>query len=148
MHSNGVQSYRKISVITSDPGKLILMCYEGAIDQLKIAKQEYKEKNYESKCKALTKAMNFIDELLCSLDFEKGGSIARNLSALYNYMKRRILQSDANRNINGIDEVIGILSELLSAWEEIINKQHKKNRGVSIGSAGEELQQVSNHMSM
>lgn len=145
MHSTGVQSYRKISVITSDPGKLILMCYEGAIDQLKIAKQKYIEKDYESKCKALTKAMNFIDELLCSLDFEKGGAIAKNLSALYNYMNRRILQADASRNIDGIDEVIGILSELLSAWEIIINNQHKKHQ---VESVGDGLQRASNYMSL
>ncbi len=146
MHSKGVQSYRKISVITSDPGKLILMCYEGAIDQLKIAKRKYNEKDYENKCKALTKAMNFIDELLCSLDFDRGGAIARNLSALYNYMNRRILQSDANRDIGGIDEVIGILTDLLSAWEEVVGSLHKKDRPESIEFNREGLQQAVNYI--
>lgn len=120
MYSNGIQSYRKTSVITSDQGKLILMCYEGAIDNLKIAKLKYKEEDYAGKLKALKKAMNFIDELLCSLNFEKGGAIARNLSALYEYINRRILLADANRDPAGFDEVIGILTDLSSAWNEII----------------------------
>jgi flagellar protein FliS len=89
---------------------------------------KYQEKDYEAKCKALTKAMNIIDELLYSLDFEKGGSIAGNLRALYNYMTNRILQSDVNRDIEGIDEVIGILTELLSAWKEIIAGQTGQSR--------------------
>ncbi|MBU4011390.1 MAG: flagellar export chaperone FliS, partial [Proteobacteria bacterium] len=136
MYNNGVQSYRKTSVITSDPGKLILMCYEGAIDQLKIAKEKYREKDYASKCKALQKAMNFIDELLCSLNFEKGGDVAKNLSDIYKYMNRRILLADINKDISGIDEVIGLLSELVSAWEEIINRQRKKTKHESIGFNG------------
>jgi len=100
------------------------MCYEGVMDNLKIARQRYIEKKFEDKCKALQKALDIIDELLCSLDFEKGGAIARNLEALYNYMIRRILQADANRDIDSIDEVIGMLGELLSAWELVYSKQN------------------------
>ena len=122
MYCNGIQSYRKTDVSTSDPVKLIIMCYEGAIDSLKLAKERIKEKNYEKKAKAITKAMDVINELMCSLNFEKGGEIARNLSSLYSYMLRRILYGEVNRDIGAIDEVIGMLSELLSAWQEVASK--------------------------
>ena len=122
MYCNGIQSYRKTNVITSDPGRLVIMCYEGAIESLKLAKQKIKEKDYEKKEKAITKAQNIIDELLCSLDIEKGGTIARNLSSLYNYMLRKILHADVNRDERAIDEVIGLLNELLSAWQEVVSK--------------------------
>ena len=128
MKSNGFRAYRKTTVITADPGKLVLMCYGGAIDQLKIAKMKYQEKDYEAKCKALKKAMDLIDELLCSLDFEKGSDISRHLQAIYHYMTMRILQADVNRDIDGIDEVIGLLTELLSAWREIIAGQTGQSR--------------------
>ncbi len=75
------------------------MCYEGAIDSLKLAKQKINEKDYEEKAKAIIKAQDIIDELLCSLDLEKGGAIAKNLSSLYNYMLRRILYGDVNKDI-------------------------------------------------
>ena len=122
MYCNGIQSYRKTNVVTSDPGRLVIMCYEGAIDSLKLAKQKMKEKDYEKKGKAITKAQDIIDELLCSLDFEKGGAIANNLSGLYNYMLRRIIHGDVNRDVGAIDEVIGLLDELLSAWREVASK--------------------------
>ena len=122
MYCNGIQSYRKTNVITSDPGRLIIMCYEGAIDSLKLAKEKIKEKNYEKKAKAIIKARDVINELLCSLDFEKGGEIAHNLSSLYGYMLRRILYGDLNRDMGAIDEVIGMLNELLSAWQEVASK--------------------------
>jgi flagellar secretion chaperone FliS len=122
MYGGGIQSYRKTSVVTADPGRLVIMCYEGAIESLKLAKQKMKEKNYEKKAKAITKAQDIIDELLCSLDFEKGGSIAKNLERLYNYMLRRILHGDVNRDPDAIDEVVGLLNELLSAWSEVAAK--------------------------
>jgi flagellar protein FliS len=102
------------------------MCYEGAIDNLKIAKVKYREKDYAGKLKAVKKAMSFIDELLCSLNFEKGGLIAGNLSALYEYVNRRIIMADTQRDPEGFDEVIGILTELSSAWAEIIAVKNRK----------------------
>ena len=122
MYCNGIQSYRKTNITTSDPVKLIIMCYEGAIDSLNLAKEKIREKDYEKKAKAIIKAQNIIDELICSLDTEKGGAIASNLSSLYNYMLRRIIYGDVNRDISAIDEVIGMLSELLSAWREVALK--------------------------
>ena len=122
MHCNGIQSYRKTNVVTSDPARLVIMCYEGAIDSLKLAKEKIKEKNYEKKAKAIIKAQDIIDELLCSLDFEKGSTIASNLSSLYNYMLRRILYGDVNKDIGAIDEVIRMLDELMSAWQEVASK--------------------------
>ena len=122
MYCNGVQSYRKTNITTSDPVRLVIMCYEGVIDSLKLAKEKIKEKDYEKKAKAIIKAQDIIDELICSLDLEKGGAIASNLSSLYNYMLRRILHGDVNRDMGAIDEVIGMLTELLSAWQEVASR--------------------------
>ncbi len=126
MYCNGVQSYRKTNITTSDPVKLVIMCYEGAIDSLKLAKEKIKEKDYEKKAKAIIKAQDIIEELICSLDFEKGGEIANNLESIYNYMLRRILQGDLNKDVGPIDEVIGMFTELLSAWQEVASRPDSK----------------------
>ena len=73
VYSTGTQSYRKTDVMTADPKKLVILCYEGAIDNLKIARNKIIEKDYEGKCRALTRAQDIIGELLSSLNFEKGG---------------------------------------------------------------------------
>ena len=131
MYSNGIQSYRKTDVSTSDPVNLVIMCYEGAIDSLKLAKEKIKEEDYEKKTKALIKARDIIDELLCSLDIKKGGVIADNLSSLYNYMLRRILHGDVNKDVGAIDEVIGMLDELLSAWQSIYLQKDMQTRAAA-----------------
>ncbi len=145
MYLNGIQSYRKTNVITADPGRLVLMCYEGAIDNLLIAKRNYAKEKYEEKCQALQKAQDIIDELLCSLDLEKGGSIARNLESLYNYMTRKIIHSDIDRDMAAIDEVIGMLSELLSAWKEVFAKPDIEIQPEAAGFQDDRIKQASRY---
>lgn len=148
MVNNGIRSYRKTNVITADPKRLILMCYEGAIDNLKIGKQTYIENDYERKAKAFSKARDIINELLCSLDFEKGGAIAKNLEALYNYMIRRILRADLRRDLNAIDEVIGMLGELKEAWEEAFYNRGRQAELMSIDFAGDKTDQSIKYMAI
>jgi len=147
MYSSGIQDYRRTSVVTADPKRLVLMCYEGAIDNLKIGRQKIIEKDYEAKSKAFVKTQDIINELLCSLDFEKGGSIAKNLDSLYNYMLRRIIHADVNRDISAIEEVIGMLNELKSAWEDIFYKQDKKIEP-DLAEFNEEMRQAAGYVSV
>jgi flagellar protein FliS len=148
MYSNGIQSYRRTNVVTADPKRLVLMCYEGVIVNLKIGKQKILKKDYEAKGMALTKAQDILYELLCSLDFEKGGSIAENLDSLYNYMLRRVLHANLKKEISAIDEVVGMLVELKSAWEEIFYGKGKGVMTEEVGFDEAERRQVSEYASL
>jgi len=131
MYGSGIDAYRQINVTTADPVRLILMCYEGAIGSLKIAKEKCLSGEYEAKAKAVQKTQNIITELLCALNFEKGGQIARNLEALYNYMLRRLLEADLKKDIKIIEELIYFFEELESAWKEIHSAPKNDNVPVS-----------------
>ncbi len=117
-NGKGVGAYKETNVITADPKRLVILCYEGVISSLKIAKARYISRDYEAKSLALQKAQDIIFQLIESLDFEKGGEIAKNLNALYKYMLRRITEGDLNRDLKPFDEVIRLLEDLLSAWQE------------------------------
>jgi flagellar protein FliS len=117
MYTKGVNAYRQTDVLTADPKKLVAMCYKGAIGSLKVVIQ--KDVDAERKVKSMQKAMDIIQELNASLDFEKGGQIAKNLDSLYNYMLRRLLYGEAHRETDAVVEVIGMLEELKGAWEEV-----------------------------
>jgi flagellar secretion chaperone FliS len=122
MYRNGIQSYRRASVITADGKRLVLMCYEGAIDHLRMGKQKYMQKDFEGKAKAFIKVQDIINELRCALDFEKGGEIAKNLDALYRYVLGRLTYADIHKDMKAVDEAIRILGELKSAWEQAFYK--------------------------
>jgi len=116
---NGINAYKQINVTTADPKRLVLMCYEGAIGSMKTAKGKYISGEYELKGKAIQKTQDILSLLMSSLNFEKGGEIARNLESLYNYMLRRIVEGDVKGDVKVFDEVILMLDELESAWKEV-----------------------------
>jgi len=124
MYGKGIGAYTRTGVMTADPKKLVLICYEEAIRNLKIARAKYVSCEYEEKARALIKAQDFICALNSSLDLEKGGEIASNLQALYNYIMHRVTEADLKKDLKSIDHIIGILAELKSAWEEILNGHH------------------------
>ncbi len=119
MNVSGYQAYKKAQVQTADQGKLILMCYDGAINFLKQAKLNMQD-NKESGT-LLNKAQNIIWELTNSLNHD-AGEIAYNLDALYNYMIRRIIDAEYQNSTDAIDEVIQHLCEIKESWETIILK--------------------------
>lgn len=130
MHGNGIGAYQQTSILTADPLKLVIMCYEGAISHLRAARDAYAEKDYEAKAFSLQKVIDIIHELSSALDFEKGGPVAANLSALYAYMTRRILEGDLKREPAAFDEVAGMLEELNAAWKEIFYGPKKEMEGM------------------
>jgi flagellar protein FliS len=123
MYGTGYQTYQQTNIITADPKRLVMMCYEGAIHFIKTAKEEYLNREYEAKGKAIQNALAILNELREALDFEKGGEIARNLDHLYSFMIRYILRADRERDLKVFDQVAAMLKELKSAWEEVFRSQ-------------------------
>jgi len=119
MYQQNIGAYQRSDVLTADPMALVLICYNAAISNLKIAKARYLDKQYEAKAIATNKALDIISELLSGLNFEKGGDIAKNLDAIYRYLLNRIHHGDVNRDLSPLDEAITILEELREAWNTI-----------------------------
>ncbi len=119
MVTGGYQAYRKTDVITADPKRLVIMCYEEAIRNLNLAALMYPVNDFETKGKAIQKALEIISELREALDFERGGPIAASLETLYTFMTSYIIKSDQARNTKGLQQVASMLDQLKSAWEKI-----------------------------
>lgn len=119
MYETATKSYQQANFLSADPLRLIRMCYEGAVSNLKVARDSYVDRDYESKAKALQKTLDIINELNSSLDMEKGADIAKNLRSLYMYMTQTLLEADLKRDLKVFDDVIRMLEELESAWQEL-----------------------------
>jgi flagellar secretion chaperone FliS len=125
MYAKQIGAYQKSDVLTADPMRLVLMCYNATIKNLKLAKTKYQEKEFEAKGKAVQKAVDVISELIMGLDYEKGGNISKNLDALYRYMIRQINLADVKEDLSGFDEVIDMLIELEDAWKQAVAGKRK-----------------------
>jgi flagellar protein FliS len=111
------RAYQKTEVVTADPKKLVILCYEGAISSLKLAKTKLYAQEYEAKGKAVQNALDLLNELRGALNFEKGGEIAKNLESLYAYWTQHIIKAGLNRDPGQFDPVISMLEEIKSALE-------------------------------
>jgi len=119
MYQSVVNSYQQTQFFTTNPSKLILMCYEGAISSLKLARDNYLAGRFEAKAGALQKCLDILHELNAILDLEKGGECAVNLRSLYVYMTQALTEADLKRDIETMDQVITMLEELESAWKVV-----------------------------
>lgn len=116
-------AYMQTQVTTTTPGHIVVMLYDAAITFLEQAKEEIEAKQYAKKGILISQALDIIAELDGSLNAEKGGEISQNLHKLYMYCNSRLLMGNLKMDTKLIDEVVGILSSLRSAFAEIIKTQ-------------------------
>jgi flagellar protein FliS len=119
-----VHSYAKVGVETgvlaASPHKLIVMLFDGAVVALRTAALQMASGNVPEKGKAISKAIDIIDNgLRASLNKEAGGQIAENLDSLYEYMSARLLTANLKNDSAILEEVQGLLVELRDAWNAI-----------------------------
>ena len=146
MYGKNVHSaYKSVQVTTTDRGRLLLMMYEGAIKFLKQAKMGLEENDIPKFCRFLSKGQAIIAELMNTLDFEKGGTIARDLDRLYDFMLFYLSEANLYRDPQRITKVIGLIDTIYSAYREIIEgKQGAEGMTASVEAEkiGEALRKV------
>ncbi|MDW8051969.1 MAG: flagellar export chaperone FliS [Armatimonadota bacterium] len=117
--ANGHERYLETAVETASPVRLIVMLYDGAIRFINEAAYAIRQRDYETKNAKIQRAQRILTELICSLDFEKGGEIARNLYRLYNYMYNQLIEANIEDSYERLEHVVNLLSELREAWDTI-----------------------------
>lgn len=128
MYNSGIKAYAQVSVesavMSASPHQLIVMLFDGAVSSLVRARLFLQQGDIIAKGEALSKAINIIDNgLKAGLDHDKGGDVATNLSSLYDYMVRRLLQANLHNDGQAIEEVEGLLSNIAGAWKQISPQQ-------------------------
>ena len=112
---------------TAPPGQLVLMLYEGAIRFLDRALAGFLHDDplqfNETINNNIQKAQNIIRELNNSLD-RSVGELADHLSRLYEYMDRRLMESNMRKEVDGIREVVTRLTVVRDAWATMLQNQH------------------------
>ncbi len=117
---NAHATYQSVQITTTDRGRLLLMMYEGAIKFLKQARSGLETGDITKFCKYLSKGQAIVAELMNTLDFEKGGKIARDLDRLYDFMLFYLTEANLHRDGKRITRVIGLIETIYSAYKEII----------------------------
>ena len=123
-----LQAYKKVSIDSqlsaASPHKVIQMLMAGAIERLIQGKAAMQQGNIAVKGERLGKALDIVISLRTCLSMDDGGDIASNLDALYDFMIRQISQANQNNEAQPIDDVVEMLREIKSAWDQIPAEFH------------------------
>ncbi len=120
LRQRALASYGDVKVTTGVAGadnvQLIQMLFDGLIESLSTARGHIERGVISDKSKALARAGRIVVGLQGALDFDKGGDIARNLNDLYSYVTRRLFHVNAHNDVEALDEIHNLISEIRGAW--------------------------------
>lgn len=118
---NPLNAYKETKIRTSSQGQLIIMIYDEAIKQIDIASSGLEEgtRQLDMVHNAIVKAQDLVTELTVSLDFERGGEIAKGLFSLYMFFREQLLVANVNKSTSILDSIRAMLAELRDAWVQI-----------------------------
>jgi flagellar protein FliS len=102
------------------PERLVQLMLEGALDRISLARGAMENSQVAVKGERIGKAISLVEGLRASLDHERGGELAGNLDALYEYAARRLLEANLRNDVTILDEVSRLLREVKQAWDRIV----------------------------
>lgn len=113
---NPYEVYQKNQVSTAKPEELTLMLYNGGIKFLQQSKMAIESKDFAKANSLIMKTQDIITELMVTLNREY--EISESLFNLYEYMKQRLVEANMKKDIEILDEVIGMIQELRTTWQQ------------------------------
>lgn len=120
---SALRQYRQIDthsgVAEASPHQLVTLLLDGALDRISIAKGHMMRNEAAEKGQRIGAAISIIDGLRASLNMEQGGVMAANLTSLYDYMLRQLLDANLHDRKEKLDEVMSLLREIKEAWGAI-----------------------------
>jgi len=122
--NNPYQQYQQQSVMTASPGELVVMLYNGCIRFIKQAMECINNKDLVGAHTAIIRAQDIIVEFMSTLDMKY--EISHNLLALYDYLHRRLVEANINKDVTMLEEVLTFVTELRDTWAEAVKITRKQ----------------------
>ncbi len=101
------------------PQEITALLYEACINNLEEGRTAIQENNFTLANENLQKANDILERLGAGINYE-AGIIADQLEAVYNYMADCLIMANLNKDVNAIDEVLKLLTEISTAWSKAL----------------------------
>jgi flagellar protein FliS len=116
---NAQQSYREAGVLGASPVELTIRLYEKMIDDLRQVSDAIEKKEVRRRTDRIKHAILIVGHLESSLDFDRGGKVARNLELLYQTLRCRLLHLQFHPSTQGAAQLVTDLLAVRQAWVEV-----------------------------
>jgi flagellar secretion chaperone FliS len=122
MNPQAAQHYLRTKVLTATPEQLQLMLYDGAIRFAEQARAALDERNYEQSFNLISRVQKIITEMSCTLKHEVYPELCAKLSALYNYVFRRLIEANVEHRVEALDDAISLLRYQRDTWAMLLDQ--------------------------
>lgn len=116
-------SYRSVDLeakaATASPYELVLVLFDGLLDELARARGHIEAKHYQEKGRSLEKCLNILNGLNSALDYDNGGEVVQGLSRLYDYCIYRLSDVSVSLSLEGLEEVVHLLEVVREGWDGV-----------------------------
>jgi flagellar protein FliS len=111
--------YQEVAVRSASPGQLVVMVYDHLLLNLRRARLAVEQGNAELRTASFDRSRAALAELLATLDRERGGEIAAQLSGIYAFLLGELADLGRRPSVARLDRVIGMADELRGAFAAV-----------------------------
>jgi flagellar protein FliS len=108
--------YQDNAVQGAAPIDLVVILYDAAIEDMRRALAAMKKSEIEARTAAVQHAFIILQQLQGTLDFERGGSSARQFEQFYNVVRAKLLEAQLRSSPELMQQQIRCLSEVRDCW--------------------------------
>ena len=131
MSQHVAQSYLRTKIFTATPEQLQLMLYDGAIRFGEQARVALEKKNFEQSYTLLTKAQRIMAEMAGALKHDLAPELCGKLSALYNYVYRKLIEANIEHRLEPLDEALNLLRYQRETWTMLLQQLGQQKAGAA-----------------
>lgn len=116
VNTNPYEKMLEDKIMTATREELTLMLYEGGIKFLNKAIMAVEKKDVTTAHAQILKTQDIVREFQITLDHQY--PIAQELDALYDYMHRRLVEANMRKDLEILNEILGMFREFRDTWKE------------------------------
>jgi len=121
----GARAYATTQVQTASPVQVVVLLYDGTIQAMKLAQEGMQNNDWEDKARFLGRALRVVSELSATLNMEQGGTVARDLRRIYEFVIHELTQANLLNQPERLDAPIRCLGVIREAWLELALQVNK-----------------------
>jgi flagellar secretion chaperone FliS len=112
-------AYSDLKVRSANSLELVIMLNDMLTADLHSAVSAIHDQNVELRTNELNHALRVVEQLQGGLNIEEGGSTAKQLDRFYDFVRARILEAQLRSSSTHLQELIGTISIVRSAWAQM-----------------------------
>lgn len=105
-----------MEILSASPERLVVLLFDHLVVNLHRVKLALDNNDVNLRTVSLGKARAIVSELLSTLDFDKGGKIAKDLSSLYTFLLAEMAEIGLHRDAKKVERLMQIAEELRSGF--------------------------------